>query len=153
MLSISPKLMIRCKRRNRILIQEEGFIDEAEQSNHTASDCNNDMVMKWYGNEMTLAIAAARLAKDFLLQNALRPRSIGRVNSQRKTKRSGSRFHKPVVCSMPPTGKNFNLRFLYEYDIPNVMYFHIHLQFAIVCSFIKNPSINYPQRWKFRISY
>ena len=131
--------MIRCKRRNRILIQEEGFIDEAEQSNHTASDCNND-------NKMTLAIAAARVAKDLLLQNALRPRSIGRVNSQRKTTRSGSRFHKPVVCSMPPTGKNFNLRFLYEYDIPNVMYFHIHLQFAIVCSFIKNPSINYPQR-------
>ena len=57
--------MIRCKRRNRILIQKEefNFIDEAEQSNHTASDCNNDN-----GDEMTLAIAAARVVKDFLLE-------------------------------------------------------------------------------------
>ena len=102
--------MLRRKRRNSI--QEEDNATEAEHSNEPASDCvsNNDV-------EMTLAIAAARVANDLLLQNALRPRSIGLVSYQIETTRSVSRFHKPVVCSMPPIGENFKvLRFLNDFQ-------------------------------------
>ena len=99
--------MLRRKRRNRI--EEEDNTTEAEHSDEPTSNCVNDNDV-----EMTLAIAAARVAKDLLLQNATRPRSIGLVSYQMQieTTRSGSRFHKPVVCSMPPTGENFKvLRF------------------------------------------
>ena len=101
--------ILRRKRKSRILIQEEEYIDEAEKSDQAASDRDSNN-----GNDMTLAIAAARVAKDILIQNALRPRSIGGFNSQIRTSRSWTRFHKPVVCSVPPRGKNFKVRFWNE---------------------------------------
>ena len=94
--------MLRRKRRNRI--EEEDNTTEAEHSDEPTSNCVNDDDV-----EMTLAIAAARVTKDLLLQNALRPRSMRLVNYQIDTTKSGSRFHKPVVCSMPPTGEDFKV--------------------------------------------
>ena len=97
--------MLRLKRRTRI--EEEENTTEAEHSDEPTSNCVNDNDV-----EMTLTIAAARVVKDLLLQNATRPRSIGLVSYQIEATRSRSRFHKPVVCSMPPIGENFKvLRF------------------------------------------